>query len=244
MQKRRFRFCHWCAAIALGTVAGMAIADTATAAAPIPLPRPRPSVQSPQTTGTARAPAPDFACPERLALVSVIQKQPPIAGPGACEADNVVRLISISSTAGGHIGISPPALLRCEMAEVFVHWVRQASEVAQREFGGIITGISTATSFDCRGQNRDPNAKLSQHGLANAVDVQALRFRDGKVVTLTDPTVSLHQRAGLHDSACKLFTTVLGPGSDGYHEDHIHLDLAERRGGYRICQWDLRDAPK
>jgi len=33
--------------------------------------------------------------------------------------------------------------------------------------------------------------------------------------------------------------TVLGPGSDGYHEEHIHLDLAERHNGYRICQWDV-----
>jgi hypothetical protein len=34
---------------------------------------------------------------------------------------------------------------------------------------------------------------------------------------------------------------VLGPGSDWYHEDHIHLDLMERRNGYRICQWDVWD---
>jgi hypothetical protein len=34
---------------------------------------------------------------------------------------------------------------------------------------------------------------------------------------------------------------VLGPGSDVYHEEHIHLDLAERRNGYKICQWDVRD---
>jgi hypothetical protein len=40
---------------------------------------------------------------------------------------------------------------------------------------------------------------------------------------------------------CARFTTVLGPGSDGYHEDHVHVDLAERRGGYRICEWDVRD---
>jgi len=42
-------------------------------------------------------------------------------------------------------------------------------------------------------------------------------------------------------SVCAHFTTVLGPGSDGYHENHIHVDLAERRGGYRMCQWDVRD---
>ena len=41
--------------------------------------------------------------------------------------------------------------------------------------------------------------------------------------------------------ACARFTTVLGPGSDGYHEDHIHLDLAERSHGYRICQWNVLD---
>jgi len=42
-------------------------------------------------------------------------------------------------------------------------------------------------------------------------------------------------------SACSRFSTVLGPGSDGYHEDHIHLDLMERRNNYRICQWDVWD---
>ena len=34
---------------------------------------------------------------------------------------------------------------------------------------------------------------------------------------------------------------MLGPGSDGYHENHVHVDLAERRGGHRMCQWDVRD---
>jgi len=36
-------------------------------------------------------------------------------------------------------------------------------------------------------------------------------------------------RPALHDRA--------GSRSDGYHEDHVHVDLAERRGGYRICEW-------
>ena len=34
---------------------------------------------------------------------------------------------------------------------------------------------------------------------------------------------------------------MLGPGSDWYHEDHIHLDLMERRNNYRICQWNVWD---
>jgi hypothetical protein len=40
---------------------------------------------------------------------------------------------------------------------------------------------------------------------------------------------------------CARFSTVLGPGSDGYHEDHIHLDLMERHNDYRICQWSVWD---
>jgi Extensin-like protein C-terminus len=36
---------------------------------------------------------------------------------------------------------------------------------------------------------------------------------------------------------------VLGPGSDGNHEEHIHLDLAERRNNYKLCEWDVRVPP-
>jgi hypothetical protein len=37
---------------------------------------------------------------------------------------------------------------------------------------------------------------------------------------------------------------VLGPGSDGYHEDHIHMDRAERRSSTGLCRWELRDEPR
>jgi hypothetical protein len=66
-----------------------------------------------------------------------------------------------------------------------------------------------------------------------------LKLADGKVLELTDPGVPKGFREGLRQSLCARFTTVLGPGSDGAHEDHIHIDLAERRGGSRICQWDV-----
>ena len=76
---------------------------------------------------------------------------------------------------------------------------------------------------------------------ANALDIRTLRLGDGKAIHPTDPHVSREFRESLRASVCARFSTVLGPGSDGFHEDHIHVDLAERRGGYRICQWDVRD---
>jgi hypothetical protein len=56
--------------------------------------------------------------------------------------------------------------------------------------------------------------------------------------------VAKEWRESLRASACVRFHTVLGPGSDGNHETHIHVDLAERRSGYKICQWDVREPVK
>jgi hypothetical protein len=32
---------------------------------------------------------------------------------------------------------------------------------------------------------------------------------------------------------------VLGPGADASHKTHLHVDLQERRHGYKMCQWDV-----
>ena len=76
---------------------------------------------------------------------------------------------------------------------------------------------------------------------ADALDVRALKFANGQSIALTDRTVSRELRETVLHSVCARFSTVLGPGSDWYHEDHIHLDLIERRKNYKICQWDVWD---
>jgi len=96
-------------------------------------------------------------------------------------------------------------------------------------------------SFDCRGRNRVVGARMSEHGRANALDVRGVKFANGQFVSFTDRAVARELRERFLASLCVRFTTVLGPGSDWYHEDHVHLDLAERRSGYRICQWDIWD---
>jgi hypothetical protein len=82
---------------------------------------------------------------------------------------------------------------------------------------------------------------LSEHGRANALDVRALKLANGQSISLTDRTVSRETRETVLHSVCARFSTVLGPGSDWYHEDHVHLDLMERRGNYKICQWNVWD---
>jgi hypothetical protein len=43
-------------------------------------------------------------------------------------------------------------------------------------------------------------------------------------------------QAAIRSTACLIFSTVLGPGSDADHADHLHLDMRKRNGDYRICQ--------
>src|SRR5580704_12614820 len=157
------------------------------------------------------------------------------------ECSVVVRLEAVLLLGRMRVAVTPPAILRCTMAEAIASWVRE--EVAPRalELGSSLKAVDNLTSFDCRGRNGSVGAKLSEHGKANALDIHSLRLANGKVLELTDPQVSKDFREGLRKSACAQFTTVLGPGSDGAHEDHIHVDLLERRSGYRICEWDIRE---
>jgi hypothetical protein len=213
----------------------------ATAAEKVPLPRPRPELRGSLPTEEPQEPAPS-ACRLRLTTeIAIAPSLPPISGPGECEAPDVVRLEAVVLPDHSEVAVTPPATLRCSMAEAVAAWVREDAAPRLRALGASLKTIETADSFDCRGRNRIAGAKLSEHGRANALDVHALKLADGKVLALTDPKVDKDFRLGLRQSVCARFTTVLGPGSDGYHEEHVHFDLAERRGGYRLCQWDVRE---
>jgi hypothetical protein len=166
---------------------------------------------------------------------------PPIAGPGECSVPDPVRLEAVVLADHSRVAITPPAILRCTMAEAIVSWVREEAAPRALDLGSPLKTLANLASFDCRGRNRIVGAKLSEHGKGNALDIHLLKLADGKVVGLTDPQIPRDFREGLRQSVCARFMTVLGPGSDGYHEDHVHVDLAERRNGYRICAWDVRE---
>ena len=165
----------------------------------------------------------------------------PITGPGDCQATDVVRLEAVILPDRGRVEVTPPAILQCPMAEAIAGWVRQSVAPQVLELGSSLKALENLTSFDCRGRNGIPGAQISEHGKANALDVHSLKLANGKTVALTDPHVSKELRDNLRTTACAAFTTVLGPGADEFHEDHVHIDLLQRRNGYRICQWDVRE---
>jgi hypothetical protein len=195
----------------------------------------------PSETAPAAETSEPSACFKRLQDAGVrFSSLPDIVGPGECGATDVVLVQSIRTAIGSSVALTPTPTVRCEMAEAFARWVREDVAPALETPAARLTGASVDASFECRGRNRVVGAKISQHGFGNAIDVNAFSV-GGKVFRLTDFSADKELRTRIKEAACARFTTVLGPGSDGYHESHVHLDIIERRGGFRLCQWDVRD---
>jgi hypothetical protein len=127
------------------------------------------------------------------------------------------------------------------MASAIADWIRTDMAPLASSLGTVISDLDNLDSFDCRGRNGVVGAKLSEHGRANALDVRALKLANGQSIALTERSTPRDQRERVLHSVCARFSTVLGPGSDGYHEDHVHLDVIERRNNYKICQWEVWD---
>jgi hypothetical protein len=225
----------------------------------IPLPRPRPAEapsaqpekEAEKPAGkeadkpaeqAAPAPPPPSAC--RLALtetIAIAPSIPDIRGPGGCGGEDLVRLEAIVLPDKRQVSVKPAAILRCRMATVIADWIRTDIAPLAAKLGSAISDLDNFDSFECRGRNRVVGAQLSEHGRANALDVRGFKLANGRMISLTDRTLARETRESVLHSACTRFSTVLGPGSDWYHEDHIHLDVMERRNNYRICQWNVWD---
>ena len=201
--------------------------EQAATATPIPVPRPTPQPS---------------AC--RLALteeIAIAPGIPDIHGPGGCGGEDLVRLEAIVLPDKHRVSLRPAATMRCGMASAIADWVRTDVAPLMQGLGTEPTDLENLDAYECRGRNGISGAPLSEHGRANALDVHAFKLANGQSIVLTDRNVPRGLREAILHSACARFTTVLGPGSDSYHEDHIHLDRLERRNNYKICQWDVLD---
>ncbi|MBR0694216.1 extensin family protein [Bradyrhizobium lablabi] len=225
----------------------------------VPLPRPRPAeapVAEPEQPAAREqapaeaakpaepeAPPAPSACRQALTeAIAIAPSIPDIYGAGGCGGEDLVRLEAIVLPDKRKVAVKPAAILRCKMAAAISNWIRSDIAPLSQQFGSAISDLDNFDSFECRGRNRVAGALLSEHGRANALDVRAFTLANGKSISLTDRAVPRELRETVLQSVCARFTTVLGPGSDAYHEDHIHLDLMERRNDYRICQWNVYDA--
>jgi len=108
-----------------------------------------------------------------------------------------------------------------------------------RWFGSPVAAIKQISAYSCRGMNGNAFARISEHAFGNALDIAAFTLADGRTITVKNGWHGLPEEQGflrdVQGAACNQFTTVLAPGSNAYHYDHIHVDLMRRSSDYRIC---------
>ena len=141
------------------------------------------------------------------------------------------------------VALQPEATLRCETALSLARMTRDMLiPAAARAFPDRpkLSGIAQASGYVCRNRNSAEDGKISEHAHGNAIDIAALNFGNENVPLMIarqdDGTAEAAFQRALNALACLYFTTVLSPGSDAAHQDHLHLDVIKRRSGFRYCR--------
>jgi len=140
-----------------------------------------------------------------------------------------------------HVAVAPAATLACPLVSALDNWMATGVQPAARRWlGQPVVEIKQISAYSCRSMNNQRGAAISEHAFGNALDVAAFMLADGRKITVRDGWHGApEERAFLHDvhaSACRLFITVLAPGSNALHYDHMHVDLARHASGRSICE--------
>ena len=174
----------------------------------------------------------EAAC--KMALVTATLRYQPIPDQVTgddCGFDNAIRISETSAKVGSAFALS------CRSAVALAMWETHGLQPsAERWFGSKVARIEHFGSYSCRNIYGRDSGPRSRHATADALDVTGLVLANGKRIRVlgdwsgdTPEAEFLHD---IHQSACRYFGSVLGPGYNAAHRDHFHLD----RGGYRACR--------
>jgi hypothetical protein len=158
-------------------------------------------------------------------------------------AQSIPRLGSSGNSvaAFGPVAVKPAATLACPIVSALDRWLAESVQPAAiRWFGARVVEIKQISAYSCRGMNGNSYVHISEHAFGNALDIAGFTLTDGRHVSVKDGWKGLPEEQGfLRDvqaAACQQFSTVLAPGSNVYHYDHIHVDLMRRASQRVICE--------
>jgi hypothetical protein len=247
---------------------GLSIAgQTSPLRVPIPEPKPKPAISTPQKppSGSAQATPVPMSKPEELkdlphGIVSLavipneeyaaclqdleaggIEFERPFhVVEEGCTLDGAVILLSVPTPAGRVSLPGRPSML-CPFAVKFSRWLKEVgSPIIEQRLGSPLSAIQTGSAFVCRNRVGGSLTKISEHARGNALDLMRFDLKNKQHVTVEEMPTGNYAVAlkGLRSSACGYFTTVLGPGSNAAHKNHLHFDLGQhgKSGNYRICE--------
>jgi hypothetical protein len=146
----------------------------------------------------------------------------------------------VTGTAGP-VEVKPAATLACPIVSMLDQWITAAVQpAALKWFRQPVVEIKQISAYSCRGMNGNPNAHISEHAFGNALDIAEFTLADGHKISVQYGWRGTPEEQGfLHDvqaAACEDFTTVLAPGANVYHYNHIHVDLMRHYNGRHICE--------
>jgi hypothetical protein len=159
-------------------------------------------------------------------------KSPSIAEGAAIVEDlcGIDYPLNVSALLDGKTAFRPAAVLGCPLTEVLDAWLRESVQPAAVAWiGSPVIEIQQLSSYACRKRN-NIGMGLSEHAFGNALDIAGFKFANGRQISMAKdwrgaPEVQAFLRE-IQATACQRFTTVLSPGSNFMHYNHIHLDLA------------------
>jgi hypothetical protein len=235
-------------------VVGMVCCGSAEGAtAPLPPPRPaelgQPSAAPPrphenkQQAVEPTEPSEALSCLDELraAGVDAEAELPPSSANVACVIEMPVRLKTVRPRSGAPVRFADQPIVACEFAKPLTHWVGQlVAPLLGASLGGELKAVRSGPGYVCRNRNSAKEGKLSGHATGIAIDLSGFEMQDGRTLAIKpgkDGEIASALQL-VRSAACGWFTTILGPGSDTAHTDHLHLDI-ERHGStdrYRICQ--------
>jgi hypothetical protein len=186
-----------------------------------------------------RAEAEEQCLAQRLVQPSAyLEPSEAVNGRGTC---GMTKPFKVAAVSGGFVEFKPKATLSCPLVANVEAWFHEAIQpAAMAWYGSPVIEIKQISAYSCRTMNGQPGAAISEHAFGNALDIAAFRFADGREVELKTGWKGKPEERGflraVHAAACERFSTVLAPGADMFHYDHIHVDLARRSSGRGICK--------
>ena len=125
----------------------------------------------PETWPAADIAAAKVRCEAILKKIGAVAIPEPPIKQGACGAPAPIQLISVGKSP--QVSISPPAVVTCELAEALSLWLeKDLQPLARTYFNSEIIKIESMSSYSCRNAYGRKGGRLSEHGVANALDIR------------------------------------------------------------------------
>ena len=179
---------------------------------------------------------PDVKCSLDPRKLGEVEKIRDFGNGRGCGVRNAWRVYSLQG-----VQMNQPVVLNCATVNAFAHWIANSMQPqAEKRFGKPVVKLDVPSAYSCRSRNNIRGARLSEHAHGNAIDVSVFHLQDGRRVDVAQGWFGSRKEkkfiGSVRSGACGLFKTVLGPGADRYHKDHLHFDLQQHRRGSSYCR--------